>query len=297
MVGKFYKLVFIFFTVHAMMSGILHGQEKSEIDSEKNNSSYDKLEPKEFRKLIRTKKFNKPTNGCCSGYVQCNLIVLNKEYADNFRQFCEKNTKSCPLLEVCEEGSPYPRKLAAMADLRTDLPKYTIYHYGKKQEDVEDVKGHWPKDSVAFLIGCSFSYDSALKEAGIKLRSAASGTNVPMYISNIPCNPVGKLQGNMVVSMKPIKIKDVPLEEEITSRFKFAHGAPIHVGDPSQIGIEDLGQPEWGDPVEVFSDEVPVFHACGVTPQLILMLAKIPFVISHAPGHMFVTDTLCTALI
>ena len=297
MVKGFREKLILLLGIHVFILSPLKADEDSpNRGKQKTKAQLENLEPKTLRCMIRNGSYHKPTNGCCSGYVQCNLIVLNKEFADDFEHFCELNKQACPLLEVCEEGSPYPQILASNADLRTDIPKYAIYIHGQKVNEVEDVTDIWPKDSVAFLIGCSFSYDAALQDAGIKLRSVEKGTNVPMYRSNIPCHGVGKLAGNMVVSMKPIKRKDLALEKEITAKYQFAHGEPVHVGDPSLIGIEDIDDPDWGDSVEVLSDEVPVFHACGVTPQLIVMQAGIPFAITHAPGHMFVTDTLCKQL-
>ncbi|MFK7824259.1 MAG: putative hydro-lyase [Oligoflexales bacterium] len=303
MANRLFLISVFLINIQFICSGILNGQEKISGHEAKQEGEEDtpstcaNLEPRELRKLIRSRKFCKSTNGCASGFVQCNLIVLKKEDAEEFKLFCENNQKSCPLLEVCEEGSPFPKKLASDADLRSDLPKYSIYLDGNKVTDIEDVTDYWPEDSVAFLIGCSFSYDAALQAAGINLRSAEQGTNVPMYISNIPCHQVGKFKGNMVVSMKPIKVKDVPLERSITSQYQFAHGQPVHIGEPSLIGIEDINTLDWGETVEILADEVPVFHACGVTPQLILMEAKIPFAITHSPGHMFITDTLCISLI
>ena len=168
--------------------------------------------------------------------------------------------------------------------------RYCIYRNGKLDAVVDDVKPYWPEKSVAFLIGCSFSYDGALTEAGIRLRSVEQKKNVPMYKTNIPCRPAGSLHGNVVVSMKPIRALDVAKEVEITSKFPQAHGGPLCVGCPEAIGINDINNPEWGDRVDIFEGEVPVFHACGVTPQQVLMDSAVPFAITHSPGHMFVTD-------
>lgn len=172
----------------------------------------------------------------------------------------------------------------------THLNRYCIYRNGKLESEVEDVTSYWPEKSVAFLIGCSFSYDGALTEAGIRLRSVEQNKNVPMYKTNIPCRPSGNLHGNVVVSMKPIKALDVAKEVEITSKYPQAHGGPLCVGCPEAIGILDVNKPDWGDMVDVLPGEVPVFHACGVTPQQVLMESGVPFAITHSPGHMFVTD-------
>lgn len=168
--------------------------------------------------------------------------------------------------------------------------RYSIYRDGKFVEDVKDATDYWPENSVAFLIGCSFSYDGALMDAGIPLRSAEQGKNVPMFKTNLKCRPAGKLKGNMVVSMKPIPALQISKHVEITAKYTHAHGGPVCIGRPDVIGVEDITQPEWGDSVDMRADEVPVFHACGVTPQSVLMDSKVPFAITHKAGHMFVTD-------
>ena len=252
-----------------------------------------KLAPFQFRNLVRSKQFTGPTNGQCPGYLQCNLVVLKKADAFDFMLFCQRNPKACPLVEVCDVGSSIPpESLAHGADLKTDIPKYAIYRDGILEEVVEDATNYWPEDSVAFLIGCSFTYDSALRQANIPLRSIEEGRNVPMYRTNIACRSAGTLKGNMVVSMKPIKGCDISKEVMITNKFPLAHGTPVCVGCPESIGIFDLQNPDWGDSIEIKSDELPVFHACGVTPQNILMDSKVPFAITHLAGHMFVTDKL-----
>jgi len=250
------------------------------------------VSPSEFREAVRSGKFKGPTNGICQGYMQCNLVVLEDgPAAYDFLLFCQRNKKACPLIEVCDVGSPFAEAVGAGSDLRTDIPKYCIYRNGKLESEVEgDVKAYWPEKSVAFLIGCSFSYDGALTEAGIPLRSVEQKKNVPMYKTNIPCRSAGSLHGNVVVSMKPISCMDIAKEVEITSKFPQAHGGPLCVGSPESIGITDLSIPDWGDSVDVLPGELPVFHACGVTPQQVLMDSGVPFAITHSPGHMFVTD-------
>lgn len=244
-----------------------------------------------FRQKVRQGIFNGPTNSQCPGFMQCNLVVLPEgPHAFDFLLFCQRNKKACPLIEVCDVGSPFPHGVARGADLRTDVPKYAIYRDGQLDREVNDVTEYWPERSIAFLIGCSFSCDGALQEAGIRLRSAEQKKNVPMYKTNLECRPAGSLRGKMVVSMKPIKALDIAKEVEITSKFPQAHGGPVCVGNPSVIGINDLDSPDWGEAVDVMSDEVPVFHACGVTPQSVLMESKVPFAITHSAGHMFVTD-------
>uniref|UniRef100_A0A7S2KY48 DUF1445 domain-containing protein n=1 Tax=Leptocylindrus danicus TaxID=163516 RepID=A0A7S2KY48_9STRA len=252
------------------------------------------LTPLQFRHLVRSKHFTKPTNGQCPGYLQCNLVVLDKHdtAAFDFMLFCQRNRQACPLIEVVEGPIVDNDFVAEGADLRTDIPKYCIYRDGKLETEVEDATDYWPEESVAFLIGCSFTYDEALVSGGIPLRSAEEGKNVPMYRTNIACREAGSLRGNMVVSMKPIKARDVAKEVEITAKFPHAHGTPVCVGCPQAIGIHELDNPDWGDSIELRDDEVPVFHACGVTPQSILLESKVKFAITHAAGHMFVTDRL-----
>lgn len=278
-------------------------------------------EPRAFRQLVRNGEFCSPTNAICPGFLQCNLVVLPQgQYAFDFLLFCQRNPKACPLIEVCDVGSPHPEGVAKGADLRTDVPMYAIYRDGKLEKEVSDVTEYWPEDSVAFLIGeqfvqgvwawkrfvwssthltssllfvilgCSFSYDGALLDAHIPLRSAEQGKNVPMYRTNLKCRSSGSLSGNTVVSMKPIKATDVAKEVEITSQYPHAHGGPVCVGNAKAIGIEDIDKPNWGDAIELRPDEVPVFHACGVTPQAVLMDSKVPFAITHKAGYMFVTD-------
>ena len=244
-----------------------------------------------FRQKVREGVFKGPTNSQCPGYLQCNMVVLPEgQHAFDFLMFCQRNNKACPLVEVCDVGSPHPHGVARGADLRTDVPKYAIYRDGKLDKEVHDVTEYWPERSIAFLIGCSFTTDGALQDAGIRLRSADQGKNVPMYRTNLDCRPAGSLRGKMVVSMKPIKALDVAKEVEITSQYPQAHGGPICVGSAAAIGIRDINNPEWGDPVEIKDDEIPIFHACGVTPQSVLMESKVPFAITHSAGHMFVTD-------
>jgi len=246
--------------------------------------------PRAFREKVRAGMFVGPTNAVCAGFLQCNLVVLPAgPIAFDFLMFCQRNPRSCPLIEVVDDGY-CPVGVAPGADLRTDVPMYSIYKDGKFVEDVTDATAYWPEKSVAFLIGCSFSYDGALMDAGIPLRSAEQGKNVPMYRTNLKCRPAGSLSGNVVVSMKPIPALQVSKHVEITSKYLHAHGAPVCIGRPDVIGIEDLDKPDWGDAVDMAADEVPVFCQCGVTPQAILMESKVPFAITHKAGHMFVTD-------
>lgn len=253
--------------------------------------SFPSPSPREFRKAIRSGQYNKPTNGCCPGYLQCNLVVLEAQAAYDFLLFCHRNKKACPLIEVCDgENSYSANTIANDSDLRTDIPKYCIYRNGKLEAEVDDVTTYWPERAVAFLIGCSFSYDRALMDAGISLRSVEQNRNVPMFRTNIPCRSAGSLSGNVVVSMKPIKARDIAKEVEITNQYPHAHGGPLCVGCPESIGIKDINNPEWGQSVDILEDELPVFHACGITPQAVILDSGVSFAITHSPGHMFVTD-------
>lgn len=251
------------------------------------------LSPKEIRALCRDGTFTGSTAGIASGYVQTNLMIVPREYAFDFLLFCQRNPKSCPLVEVLEPGQFSP-VCAQDADLRTDLPGYRIYENGQLLHEVKDINAWWRDDFVSFLLGCSFSFEKALVDAGIPLRHIERQVNVAMYKTNIPCKPAGRFQGNMVVSMRPIKSRDIALAVEISAEFPEVHGAPIHIGHPESIGIASIASPDFGDPVPIRSDELPVFWACGVTPQYVAQMSQIPFCISHSPGKMLVTDFMNT---
>lgn len=248
------------------------------------------LHPKEMREKIRTGTWHGPTAGCCDGYVQANLVVLPHALAYDFLLFCHRNPKPCPLLEVTDPGDAEPRVSAPGADLRTDLPRYRLYRDGGLEQEVADLHQVWRGDLVGFLLGCSFTFDVALQRAGIPVRHLEERRNVSMYITNRSCRPAGVFAGPLVVSMRPIPAALIPRAVEVTARFPLAHGAPVHVGDPQAIGIADLSHPPFGDPVSVRSGEIPVFWACGVTPQAVAMHAKPELMITHVPGQMFVTD-------
>jgi uncharacterized protein YcsI (UPF0317 family) len=243
-----------------------------------------------IRHLASTGQHTGPTAGLALGFVQANLVVLPRELAFDFLLFCHRNPKPCPLLDVTESGSPEPRHVAPGADLRTDLPRYAVYEHGLLIDEPLHLKDHWRNDHVAFLLGCSFTFESALLQAGLPVRHIELGCNVPMYHTDLPCRPAGVFQGNMVVSMRPMKPREAIEATRICSRYPRAHGAPVHWGDPFAIGIRKLDEPDFGDPVEIEPGEVPVFWACGVTPQAVVMNVKPPLVLTHKPGHMFVTD-------
>lgn len=246
--------------------------------------------PRELRMLMRRGELTQTTAGMAPGHVQANLAALPRDLAFDFLLFCQRNPKPCPLLEVVEAGSVEPKQFAPGADLRTDIPKYRVYERGEMVAEVEDASEFWRDDMVGFLLGCSFSFESALIRAGISMRHIDCGTIVPMFITNIQTKPAGPFHGPMVVSMRPIPRDKVVRAVQVTSRFPAVHGAPVHIGDPAAIGIRDVSRPDLGDPIEIKEDEVPVFWACGVTPQAVAMKSKPPFMITHAPGHMFITD-------
>ena len=233
----------------------------------------------------------RPTCGISKGYAQANMIALPREYAYDFLLFAQRNPKPCPILEVTEVGERMTHICAKDCDVATDFPGYRIYKDGVMVDEVDDVVDYWRDDLVAFIIGCSFSFESELIEAGIEMRHNTQGRNVSMYLTNLACEPAGSMSGNTVVSMRPIPYDQVVKAVQISGAIPKVHGAPVHIGDPSVIGIKDIAKPDFGDPVDINPGEVPVFWACGVTPQSIVMNSKPPFAITHAPGYMLITDT------
>ncbi len=250
------------------------------------------MTPREIRALIRKGKWDKPTTGAALGFAQANLVILPQKYAFDFFLFCQRNPKPCPLLEVLEPGKYRTEFLSSDADIRTDIPRYNIYRKGKLQSTVKELTGLWRQDFVTFLLGCSFSFEEAMLRAKIPIRYIEENKNVSMYITNIPCKPAGVFRGPLVVTMRPIPSGKVIRAVQITSRYAWVHGAPIHIGDPLTIGIKDLKKPDFGDPVTIKKGEVPVFWACGVTPQAVVMKVKPDLCITHTPGHMFISDLL-----
>lgn len=254
-----------------------------------NDRPHTPLTAQQVRARSRSGEFTGPTSGHAYGMVQTNLMILPQDAATDFRRFCELNPKPCPLIEVMPPGAIEP-KCAPGADIRTDVPGYRIYRDGQFAEEVTDIREVWRDDLVSFLIGCSFSFEEALLEASIPLRHIELGRNVAMYRTNVQCAVAGRFHGPLVVSMRPIKQELVAKASAICAKFERVHGAPVHKGSPEQIGIRDLQQPDYGDAVPVEAGEVPVFWACGVTPQAAAVASGIPFCITHAPGKMFVSD-------
>lgn len=231
-----------------------------------------------------------PTANLAPGYVQVNLAILPAALADDFLRFCQRNPRSCPLIGVAEPGAHHIPALGADLDVRSDAPRYRIWRDGAVVAEPTHVRDVWRDGLVTFAIGCSFSFEEALIADGIEVRHIAMGCNVPMYRSSIATTAAGPFSGPMVVSMRPMKAADAIRAVQITTRFPAVHGAPVHLGDPRLIGIKDLARPDYGDPVEIRPGELPVFWACGVTPQSVVAAVRAEFCITHAPGHMLVTD-------
>lgn len=249
------------------------------------------MTPVQLRQQIRRGEFAQNTSGLCAGFVQCNVAILPKAWADEFLQFCQLNPKPCPVIAMsAKPGDTSIAEIAPDFDIRSDVPKYRIWRNGALTEEVTDITDIWRDDLVTFLLGCSFSFEEALLADGLDVRNISEQKNVPMYNTNIACKPAGRFHGNMVVSMRPFTPKDAIRMIQICSRFPSVHGAPIHFGDPAAIGISDINQPDYGDAVTIKQGEVPVFTACGVTPQAAIMAARPEFCITHSPGHMVVSD-------
>lgn len=246
--------------------------------------------PAQMRRAIRQGKYQGPTAGLCMGFAQCNLIALPKSLAYDFLLFAQRNSRACPVLEVSDAGSRRLEWLAQDLDLARDFPRYRLYENGELTGEYTDAEALWRPDLVSFLIGCSFSFEGALLEAGLPVRHIEQGRNVPMYRTNLPCQPAGVFHGNMVVSMRPMTPAQAIRAANVTAAMPRVHGAPIHWGDPATIGIQEIDRPDYGDAVDQKPGEIPVFWPCGVTPQNVVTQAKPPFAITHSPGHMLITD-------
>ena len=246
--------------------------------------------PEELRLAARCGAWRGTTGGHCPAYQQANLVVLPHEVAAEFAAFCTRNPRPCPLIEITPAGDPVPARSAPGADLRTDLPGYRVYRNGELAERRGEITDLWHGDLVAFLLGCSFTFEHALLEAGVPLRNVERNTTVPMFVSNLNCTPAGRFHGPMVLSMRPVAKAQIDLVCALSARYPHAHGAPVHIGDPRAIGITSLDRPDYGDPIPLNDNELPVFWGCGVTPQIVAERAHIALMITHEPGQMFVTD-------
>ena len=249
-----------------------------------------RMDPVQLRQVFRSGGFRGTTANMANGFTQGNLAILPEKHALEFTRFCQRNPQPCPIVGISDTGNPAMPWLGEDIDIRTDLPSYNIYRDGAFEQSTIDILDYWQDDSVAFVLGCSLSFEEALLQAKIPLRHMEIDRIVPMYKSNIETVAVGPFGGGMVVSMRPMPVTDAIRASAITARFPHTHGMPVHIGDPSEIGIADLDQPDWGEPTVFRDGEVPVFWACGVTPQHAIRNAGIPLVVSHTPGSMLITD-------
>jgi len=264
------------------------------------NLEFSQAHPREVRAAARAGLLSSPTAGMARGYVQANLVILPARDAADFAEFCRRNDQPCPLLEQTSPGDPHPQHSAADADLRRDLPRYRVFDRGRPRAgELGEITALWRDDFVAFLLGCSFTFEAALEAAGLAVRHIHENRNVPMYRTSVACQPAGRFAGPLVVSMRPYRSDQIEQVITVTARYPTMHGAPVHIGDPRALGIDDLDRPDFGDAVTIYEDEIPVFWACGVTPQLALAAAAPEMAITHSPGCMFVTDwkeeMFCTA--
>ena len=245
--------------------------------------------PAQVRAAIRRGEIDFPTAGMCAGYAQANLVILPPEYAADFEEYTRLNPFPCPVLEIVK-GSPITHAMGEGASLVTDIPRYRVYENGVFTKELTDASAYWKEGYVGFLIGCSFSFEEALLAAGIPVRHIEQGCNVPMFKTSIATKKAGPFEGPMVCSMRPMTPEQARRAYEITAAMPNVHGAPVQIGHPEAIGVADVMKPDYGDPVEIREGEIPVFWPCGVTPQAAVENAKPPIVITHAPGHMFITD-------
>ncbi|WP_223421526.1 putative hydro-lyase [Tateyamaria pelophila] len=244
----------------------------------------------DVRAAIRCGSYAGHTAGLAAGKLQCNLAILPEEFALDFLRFCQRNPKPCPIVGVGDSGDPSLPTLGHNIDIRCDVSKYRVFRDGALSDEVTNISDVWRDDFVTVALGCSFTFENALLRSGISVRHIEKGLNVPMFRTNIELVPAGRFSGKMVVTMRPIPEAQVDQAREISRRYPQAHGAPIAFGDPAQIGIPDLAQPDWGDAVDINAGEVPVYWACGVTPQNVLLNAGLPICITHSPGHMLIAD-------
>jgi uncharacterized protein YcsI (UPF0317 family) len=242
--------------------------------------------PAQLRQLIADGAWAKPTSGVMDDFQQANLAVVPQAFAYEFLLFCTRNPKSCPVIAVTEPGDPYVQSGGQRVDLRSMIPRYRVWEHGELTAEPLDLTQHWRDDSVAFLLGCSHTFDAPLRRAGIPVSAAAPA----VYTTTVQCRPAGRMAGPLVVSMRPVPVDKVALAVQVTARYPTGHGAPVHIGDPAYLGIKDLAKPDFGVLPDMPEGSVPVFWACGVTPQRVLPQLKAEYVFSHFPGHMLVLD-------
>ena len=252
--------------------------------------AWDTTDPREVRRQIRTGQYRGHTGALAKGFVQANLAIMPLDYAEDFLRFCQRNPKPCPLLAMSEPGDPRLPELAEDLDIRTDLPSYRVFRDGEYDGDLVSIEDLWRDDFVVFALGCSFSFEEPLVDAGLRLRHWEDGSVCPMFLTDIDCAPAGRFHSKLVVSMRPFNPADAIKAVQITSRYPRVHGAPVHLGMPELIGVEDIGRAWQGDDPKLTTDQMPVFWACGVTPQVAVRSARPPLAITHTPAHMLVTD-------
>ena len=254
---------------------------------------YINMKPSEVRQIIREGKIDFPTSGMCAGYAQANLVILPPAYAADFEEYARLNPFPCPILEIIRGERPLTHAMGEGANICTDIPRYRVYENGVFSKELTDASDYWKEGYVGFLIGCSFSFEESLLREGIEVRHITQGRNVPMYqVDLFQTKPAGPFSGPMVCSMRPMTPEKAKRAYEITVRMPNVHGAPVHMGPAAAIGIKDVMKPDYGEAVDIYEGEIPVFWPCGVTPQAAVENAKPPIVITHAPGHMFITDIL-----
>lgn len=258
-------------------------------------AKYKNMKPSEVRQLIREGIIDYPTAGMCGGYAQANLIILPPEYAADFEEFCKKNPFPCPVLEIIK-GTPETHDMGEGGNICTDIPKYRIYENGVFTKEITDASDYWKEGYVGFLIGCSFSFEETLINEGIDVRHITQGRNVPMFKTSIMTEPAGPFYGPMVCSMRPMTPENAQKAYDITVKMPNVHGAPVQIGNPEEVGVTDVMKPDYGEAVDFYEGEIPVFWPCGVTPQSVVENAKPPIAITHAPGHMFITDIINSEL-
>lgn len=246
--------------------------------------------PSAFREKVSKGEWQRSTEGVCPGYVQANLVILPAKFALDFTVFCLRNPRPCPILEVLEPGDPIARDMAADADIRTSLPGYRIFKNGEMAEERYEIESYWRDDLVTFLIGCSYTFEESLVKGGVPVRNYLEKKDPAVYISSVMCRSAGIFSGPMVVSMRPVSSSLVSRAVQITSRFPRAHGAPVYIGDGKAIGVSDISNVDFGEVPEIKEGEIPVFWGCGITPQTVALQSKVPFIITHKPCHMFVSD-------
>lgn len=253
-------------------------------------AGFDRRDPRAVRRAARAGRLSGPTTRMAPGYVQANIAILPREYAEEFLLFCQRNPRPCPLIAVSDPGCPHLPGLAADLDMRTDLPSYRVFRDGEMIEDRADIRDLWRGDLVTFALGCSLSFEKALGDAELPQPYLEGDRVVPIYVSGLDCEPAGRFRSRLVVSMRHFRAADAIRAIQVTSRFPNVHGAPVHIGDGRLIGIADLAAPYHGTPPDLRDDELPLFWACGVTPQIAVAAARPPFCITHTPAHMLVTD-------